>query len=168
MAHFSQSLQIDIIIEPPLPDNSRVSIAQGPHELKASGFNLPVIITSVPLDKEVSQPKSILVMAHFDTGASGTSIDEKIARELELFPIGTTLMQTAGGSRDAKSYIVDISFPNTGLRGYRLRANDCNLPYNGIATNLSSENFGVLLGRDIMANWNIVWNGPTSTVLISD
>jgi hypothetical protein len=30
------------------------------------------------------------------------------------------------------------------------------------------RNFGVLLGRDVMARWNIVWNGLTSTVFISD
>jgi hypothetical protein len=27
---------------------------------------------------------------------------------------------------------------------------------------------GILIGRDIMSRWNIVWNGPTSTVFISD
>jgi hypothetical protein len=25
-----------------------------------------------------------------------------------------------------------------------------------------------LIGRDVMSRWNIVWNGPTSTVFISD
>lgn len=46
--------------------------------------------------------------------------------------------------------------------------------YNSIALNISSDhpvdfnNFGLLIGRDIMSRWNIVWNGPTSTVLVSD
>jgi hypothetical protein len=167
VAHFSHS-NIGFNIVPPLPVGSKISLAHNPQMLSKLGFNIPVIITSVPLDKNVSQSKSVLVMAHFDTGASVTNIDEKLARELELFPIGEASIQTAGGLKDTKKYIVSISFPNTALRGYKLSVNDCNLPYNGNVSDLNPQNFSVLLGRDIMSNWNIVWNGPTSTVLISD
>jgi len=167
MAHFSH-LNIGFNIVPPLPVDSKVSIAHNHEKLFVLGFNMPVIITNVPLDKDVSQSKSALVIAHFDTGASVTSIDEKLADELELFPIGRSSMQTAGGLKETKKYMVNISFPNTALKDYKLSVNDCNLPYNGIMSDLSPQNFSVLLGRDIMTNWNIVWNGPTSTVLVSD
>jgi len=33
---------------------------------------------------------------------------------------------------------------------------------------MAHDNFGVLIGRDIMARWNIVWNGPSSCVFIAD
>jgi len=164
LLHFDNFINID----PPLPPNSRVTASSSSRMLSFLGFNIPVIITSVPLDKNASSPKSVLVMAHFDTGASVTSIDEKIAKELELSPVGVTNMQTAAGLKSAKTYIADISFPHTALRGYRLNISDCNLPYNGNITDLSPQNFSVLLGRDIMTNWNIVWNGPSSTVFISD
>jgi hypothetical protein len=107
-------------------------------------------------------------MAHFDTGCSITSIDIKLAHELELIPIGTSVSQTAGGLRDAKNYMVDISFPNTGLKGYRLKITDCVLAYDDTAPELDPTKFGVLIGRDIMMNWNIFWSGPTSSVFISD
>jgi predicted aspartyl protease len=107
-------------------------------------------------------------MAHLDTGASITSIDRRIAAELELHPIGVGKIMTASGEMEANSYGILISFPNTQLRGYRIRVSDCKLPYNGNRLDLSVRNYGVLIGRDIMANWNIVWNGPSSTVIISD
>jgi hypothetical protein len=167
MAHYTQ-FQAQLKVDPPLPPESKVSVASSAHTLMTIGFNLPVIITSIPLDKEERQPKSALVMAHFDTGASGTSIDVKLAQELELFPIGKTNMQTAAGIKEVSKYLVSVSFPNSQLKGYKLSVSDCNLPYNGNPTDMNPQNFCVLLGRDIMAHWNIVWNGPSSTVLISD
>jgi hypothetical protein len=167
MAHITQS-SYDIKANPPLPLGTQISLSHGPQPLLSLGFNMPVLLTGIPLDKDKPNQKSMLVMAHFDTGASITSIDEKIAAALNLFPIGTTPSMTASGKRDARNYIIEITFPNTELKGYKLRVSDCRLPYNGDISDLSPKNFGVLLGRDIMSNWNIVWNGPSSTVLISD
>ena len=97
-----------------------------------------------------------------------TTIDEKLAIELGLCPIGTSLVHTAAGHKDVKSYAISISFPDTGLKGYKLTVNDCVLPYDEKLDAMNPNNFAVLIGRDIMANWNIVWNGPTSTVILSD
>jgi len=166
MAHFFH-INIDVNIDPPPTVGTNLSMNTGPHNLCTYGFNIPVIVANTP-DSGAPQPKSIMVIAHFDTGASVTCIDEKIVRELELVPVEVGIMQTAQGSATAKKYLVNISFPNTGLRDYTLNVSDSNLPYNGSATDMGPQNYGVLLGRDIMANWNIVWNGPTSTVLVSD
>lgn len=49
-----------------------------------------------------------------------------------------------------------------------LQIGSCNLNFQ-LNSNLNNpRNFGILLGRDVMSRWNIIWNGPSSTVIISD
>jgi len=167
MAHLF-SLPHQVYIEPTVQREGKLAVTTGPKALALAGFNIPVIITGIQLKKNSPQSKSKIVMAHFDTGATVTTIAENLAQELGLLPIGEAVVQTAGGPKNAKRYIVDISFPNTQLKGYRLSVNDCILRYDAKATELTPKNFGVLIGRDIMSKWNIVWNGPNSTVIISD
>jgi hypothetical protein len=73
-----------------------------------------------------------------------------------------------GGVQHLKKYAVQMSFPNTGLRPTILYVVGGDLGYKGKESNMNPNNFSVLLGRDIMANWNVVLNGPTSTAFISD
>lgn len=140
------------------------------------GFVMPIIIqaSSAPLRRMMSEiPKSpLLVMALLDTGATTTTISDKVAEALELIPLGFSKIYTAAGLAESADYAVDISFPNGALTGFaNLKVGSCNLPYN---ENLPEEqrmevtNFGALIGRDMMSRWNIVWNGPTSSVFISD
>ena len=167
MANYFQPI-FQINYEPPLEPNTKVSLSMGPQHLAYAGFNIPVMVTDVPLEKGAMPSKGKLVMAHLDTGASRTTIDEKLAAELGLVPIGVSLIHTAAGPKDSKSYAISISFPDTGLRGYKLTVDDCVLPYDDTLPDLNPHNFALLIGRDVMANWNIVWNGPSSTVFLSD
>jgi hypothetical protein len=68
-------------------------------------------------------------------------------------------------------YTIDIGFPTTKLSSFNnLRIGSCRLGFD-ITNNMNPakpQNMGILIGRDIMSRWNIVWNGPTSTVIISD
>jgi len=107
-------------------------------------------------------------MGHFDTGASSTSIDINLARQLNLVPIGASTRQTAGGSHTTPDFYIDFSFPGTDLRPFHnLKIGSCTLRYNA-ENGLDQRNFGILIGRDVMSRWNIVWNGPSSTVFIHD
>ena len=107
-------------------------------------------------------------MAHFDTGATNTSIDINLAKHLNLIPIGQSVNYTAGGPQKMPNFYIDLSFPGTTLKPFHnLRIGSCNLPFD-VKNGIHSRNFGILIGRDIMSKWNIVWNGPTSTVFISD
>ena len=167
MAHYFLP-KIELNADPPINPDTNVTLSFGAKGLMKAGFNIPVVITDVPLDKGGTSYTSKLVLAHLDTGASLTTIDEKLAKELGLIPIGTSLIHTAAGPKDVKCYAVSITFPNTNLKGYRLNVNDCILPYDNTKSSLDPQNFALLVGRDIMAHWNIVWNGPSSTVIISD
>ena len=163
LQHFNPTLSFD----PPLPPDAKVSLSASSYNLCMKGLNIPVQVTSVPLDNS-AEPKSVVVMAHLGLSGFNTCIDKKLATALELFPIGKSRIQVPGGFEEAKKYIVTLSFPNTGLRGNLMYVVECDLSYKGNESNLDPNNFSVLLGRDIAANWNIVYNGPTSTVLLSD
>ena len=110
-------------------------------------------------------------MAHFDTGASVTSIDIGLAKHLNLLTMGQTESRTAAGLQTMPNFAIDILFPTTSLSPfYNLRVGSCNLGFD-LANNMKPDkmqNMGLLIGRDIMSRWNIVWNGLSSTVIVSD
>lgn len=111
-------------------------------------------------------------MAHFDTGASITSIDINLASHLFLNATGQSISHTASGAHQMPTFAIDLSFPNTNLLPFsNLQIGSCHLNFNikNCEQNPNDpKNFGLLIGRDIMSKWNIVWNGPTSTVFIND
>jgi len=140
------------------------------------GLNILVEIStassSIDIKSPIPQPlNKIQVYAQFDTGANRTSIDIKLATYLNLVSLGTSELITAGGKYNFPNFIVDFQLIETELNPFiDLDVNSCDLSFN-LAKNLkrpSIDNFGVLIGRDIMSKWHITWNGPTSTVIISD
>ena len=117
--------------------------------------------------------KTIAVMAHLDTGASLTTLDKRLADWLQLTSTGDSPISTANGVVLTPNYAIDISFLNTRLRSIQnLQVSSCQIGNfnleNAIKKTDDPMNFGLLIGRDIMSFWNVVWNGPTSTILISD
>jgi hypothetical protein len=154
------------------PPHSAIRLS--PVLLSWLGLNLQVLISTASAfsqyrQNEAADKPSITIMAHLDTGASKTAIDIKLADYLNLNVLGEETIHTAGGPHGVKTYAIDLQFPNTDLTGFmNLQINSCHLPFD-IAANLNDpRNFGLLIGRDIMSRWNIVWNGPTSTVFIND
>jgi hypothetical protein len=109
-------------------------------------------------------------MGHLDTGASKTSIDINLANHLRLNPTGDSTIVTASGPIRMPDFSIDLSFANTSLSPFvNLKISSCKLGFDLSNTSPNDQkNFGILLGRDIMSLWNIVWNGPTSTVFIYD
>ena len=168
------NFKFGIRINPPPSKDAHVAVDFSPLPLHQLGFNLPVEISTAsifrtpPLNMQLS---SIVAMTHFDTGASSTSIDIELAKYLNLLAIGQSENRTASGAQVMPNFAIDISFPNTKLSPfYNLRISSCRLGFN-LENNMKSskaQNMGILIGRDIMSRWNIIWNGPTSTVIISD
>lgn len=157
----------------PPPPGYQVSYSFKP--LMLLGLNLPVEISTASLYRgpPANMPlSSIVVMAHFDTGASITSIDINLAIHLNLVSTGQSTNHTASGPQEMPNFAIDLSFPNTKLMPFQnLHISSCRLDFdlkkNANNKNLP-QNFGMLIGRDIMSTWNIIWDGPTSTVIIND
>ena len=161
-------IQHDIQIAPPLQSNAITSVTYSPYKLLMAGFNLQVLISSIIPTKSKRVPKTATMIGHFDTGASTTSIDFKLAELLELIPDGLTTINTANGVTKTPHYHVYISFPNTNLGPFDgIQVCSCNLGFDP-NQNSNAYNVGLVIGRDIMSRWNIVWNGPTSCVFIAD
>lgn len=168
-------ISVDVVSSKPLPPDISLQAKIGHLELANPGFVFPVIVQTPsflcvsPFSETL---KTVTVMALLDTGASRTCISRAIAQMLELKIAGYTKTNTAGGIKKFPDYMVDILFPNNSMNGFvDLMVGSCDLPYNSVPIDgdvMAKSNFGVLIGRDMMSRWNIVWNGPTSTVFISD
>ena len=156
-----------------LPDDVKIDIMQDSAALLQFGFNLPVAVSGGAAFRHPAEPpRTMLVMGHFDTGASVTSIDTQLAGFLGLVPVGFSTSHTAAGPSRMPCYAVDVSFPGTSLRPREnLMVGSCKLPFDlekAKAEPRDARNFGLLIGRDIMARWNVCWNGTTSTVTVGD
>jgi len=147
---------------------THVNVVHSHNTLQRLGVNMHILITDFLPKNVTTEPKSIVVVGHFDTGANTTSIDFKIADMLGLVPMSFSTIRTANGAAETPNYIVNLSFPNTLLKPFeKLQVTSCDLEYD-LNQKQSSKNLGILIGRDVMSRWNIVWNGPTSSVFISD
>lgn len=174
MAHLSQMSFKVGIVPTPAPE-TRVNVGTSPTPLALTGFTMQVSVSTPAIIKKADPDAKICtetVMALFDTGASKTSIDIRLAEHLGLTPVGMSTSHTAAGPTMSPNYAVDISFPGSRLSPFiNLPIGSCKLPLkigeNG-EIELTQRNFGMLIGRDIMTRWNIVWDGPTSMVFISD
>lgn len=174
MAHFNQ-LSAGVNITPQPPEGTKIAINLSSLPLMQTGFNIPVSI-STPSSAKVLSPdiiiRSATIMAHFDTGASRTSIDTGLAQYLGLTPVGISPTHTAAGKVNMPNFAVDITFPGSKLAPFiNLPIGSCKLPFQIEASGkieITPQNFSLLIGRDMMSRWNVVWNGPTSTVFISD
>ena len=168
------SINFGIEINPPLPPGVQIGVRSSPHPLRFLGLNLPVGISTASVDVQSpnfdkAKAASTVVFAHLDTGASVTSIDIQLAEMLQLIPTGVSQSFTANGSSTMPAFAIDLMFPNTSLTPFiNLSISSCKLNFNLNNKDRYPKNFGLLLGRDILARWNIVWNGPSSTVFIND
>jgi predicted aspartyl protease len=130
-------------------------------------FLIALVSTPVSLADKIA-PRMESVSALLDTGATTTSIDVRLAEKLGLPVWGASKIHTAAGLVDSVSYLADISFPSVNLGQMRnLSISSCELPYSPEKPP-ALDNFAMLIGRDIMSHWTIVWNGPSSSVFISD
>ena len=104
-------------------------------------------------------PAPVTGLALIDTGATMTAIDQNVATQLDLAPVGTIRTGTAGGRMDFSLYPVRITFPDAGLPGTDLtRAAGCDL---------AGQGYPALIGRDILANFVMTYNGPLGQIILA-
>jgi hypothetical protein len=167
-------LNVGFKINQPLPAGLGISAKVDPLHLRLTGMNIVVEISTATVFRKPPNSiaiSSILTMAHLDTGASKTSIDINLAKHLNLVSTGQSKIKTAGGPQVTPDFVIDLGFRCPLSPFPNLQIGSCNLDLD-LKKCLSNPNdftnFGILLGRDVMSRWNIIWNGPTSTVFISD
>jgi len=168
--------QINLQVNPPLPQGVTAGISQSPLQLAQWGMNLLVEISTASAfltPPNANVRSTTTVMGHIDTGASMTSLDQNLAHHLGLVSVGQGRNATANGFSVVSHYAVDIAFLNSALSSIQnLLVSSCQLPHfrlqQALQNPIQPVNFGILIGHDILARWNLTWHGPTSTVFISD
>lgn len=107
-------------------------------------------------NKPIPAPQSGLAL--IDTGATMTCVHEDILVALGLSPVGVVKAGTAAGPVQQNVYPVRIVFP----------AQNWTLDVQAAAVDLSGQTIPlnppqpmiVLLGRNLLEKWILVWNGP--------
>jgi hypothetical protein len=167
-------LNFRLNINQPLPEGLKISPKIDNITLRRMGMNIPVELSTATVFQQPPNNtpiSSVLVMAHLDTGASITSIDITLAKHLNLISTGQSTSGTAAGPQSMPNFVVDLSFRVSLSPFVNLQIGSCKLGFD-LQACLSNPNdpgnLGILIGRDVMSRWNIVWNGATSTVFISD
>ncbi|MGD6805413.1 MAG: retroviral-like aspartic protease family protein [Candidatus Bathyarchaeia archaeon] len=105
-------------------------------------------------------PNPVPCQALIDTGSSILAVDQSIAQSLNLVKRGIYVAHTANGQRQCNLYAVALTFPSTNLKSYSvIQASE---------VNLSAQPFKCLIGRDVLRNWHVHYNGETGAVSIAD
>ena len=93
----------------------------------------------------------IVVKAIWDTGAYGSVISPRVAKELGLMPVGVKPIQTANGTYEAYAYVVDVMLPNKlVIRGVEVSESDLKV-------------CDALIGMDIISMGDMkITNKPTT------
>jgi predicted aspartyl protease len=126
----------------------------------------PILQVSVTIEQNagkglVAQGKPLPVpksgLALIDTGASSTCIDEQAAQDLGLPVIDVANMQSASHEKhQCNVYPVQIITPIVTLNAPR-----------AMGAALASQGLLVLIGRDVLQNCNLFYNGPAGQFTLS-
>ena len=133
-----------------------------PEHLANVGPRLPVQIgiteklASTYADQGQEIPTPIDGYALFDTGASRTCVDEAVLRNLGLQPVERISMATPSGLGEASIYTCALYFP-----GYPLPDLD---PSFVAGVQLQGQDYIALIGRDILRNMILIYDGPGARV----
>jgi len=131
------------------------SFTTGSQDLRISG---PLVEVNIAVGSPVEvalkasntpMPSPVKAIAMFDTGATGTVIQEGIADQLGLNPIGVTSINTPASTNvSCYQYAIRLIFPN-------------NIVAEGIVIEapLQGQSIQCLIGRDILAHGVLVYIG---------
>jgi hypothetical protein len=112
------------------------------------------------LGLECPEPRTITAL--IDTGSPFTVVSKIFANYCKLFQTSPDAkVKTLGGSVMCGEHAGSVTFPGTDLRpidGLRIVSGDF----------LRERNFSGLIGRDILQNWYITFDGRRKFVTIED
>jgi hypothetical protein len=106
-------------------------------------------------------PEPIPMKALLDTGASVTVISKIFARHCKLLQTGESEVRALGAQHKCGEHAGTITFAGSNLRpaeAIRIRSVDF----------IREPHFACLIGRDILRNWTIAFDGPSKRVTITD
>ncbi len=111
-------------------------------------------------------PQSVRGLALIDTGATRTAVDESVVQQLGVQPMGIANVGTAAGVQQQSMYSARLSFPGTPLPGMDF-AQILSVNLSGHAVPQLKDRLIVLIGRDILARFVMIYNGPHASVTLA-
>ena len=138
--------------------------------LQKTGPVIPVMI-SLPLALQELRtlsgedvPPPVRGMALIDTGAFGTAIDVTVFQKLGIPAFGRVNTMSAHGDGKLQLYPALISFPTLGMENLPMeQIMGCNLHWRAE----KDTELIMLLGRDLLKNFLVVYNGKHSEVTLA-
>ena len=106
-------------------------------------------------------------VALIDTGATGTCVHEPVLQQLGLNPIGATNSGTAAGQTRHNLYPARLEFPADGIDREFNSVVGVNLTGQSVTVNNATHPIIALIGRDVMKDWVLIYNGVGGVVTIS-
>ena len=138
--------------------------------LQASG---PIIPVTIAVPKAMQEflassgkdiPPAVQGMALIDTGAFATAVDTAVFKRLGISAIDKIDTSTPHGPGNSDVYPASITFPALKLTDLEMeRVIGCHLQWPGE----KDSDVLMLLGRDLLKNFLMVYNGVYSDVTIS-
>lgn len=111
-------------------------------------------------DAGQTPPTPVRVRALLDTGASGTCVDEQVIAPLHLVPTGMIHMHTpstAGTPHLCPQYDIGVGIsaaPDFHMMRFTLPI---------LAVALRAQNIDALIGRDLLDDTTLIYNGPAKS-----
>lgn len=151
---------------------------EGPEALHQRGPVLQVEVSILDdLAEELQErgeeiPAPASGFALIDTGATTSAIDQSVVEYLEMQPVDTAEIGTAGGRREMGVYGAQFSFPGSQIRdigsqqilGVDLEGHTLGTIFRGGPPTENREGqeaeLVALIGRDILAHTILFYNGP--------
>lgn len=141
------------------PDsNNKINTPESAGQLARYGPLVPVTISVTPPHAATLQRLGLPVptpesgQALIDTGASLCAIDDTVVRSLGIPQFGTTAVHTPTGPGQLATYPASLSFPGTTLPNITF--------VDFMGSPLREQGIIALIGRNVLTNFVLVYNGP--------
>jgi predicted aspartyl protease len=139
------------------PDSAARLVSEGPTVPVAVAVP-PSLVTYLE-GKNLPVPTPVTGRALIDTGASVCMVDESVVQSFNLPPFGVQTIHGAGGTAQQATYPASLSFPGTTLP---------NLSFiDFIAGPLQATGIIAIIGRNVLSNFVLIYNGPGGSVSLA-
>jgi len=141
--------------------NPNVLVSTGP--LLSVKVSIPKELADLYTKEKKAIPAPKAGFALIDTGATRTGVDKSVITELGVQPVGIARTLTAGGEVEQNLFPAHFRFPGENI----------NIDFSSVlGVNLTGHKVGkqsiiVLLGRDVLSRFLLVYNGPGGFFSIS-
>lgn len=130
-------------------------------------IHVPTALAQVIADGGGSLPAPVAGLALIDTGASGTCVHEPVLRSLGLNPIGAVTSATAAGRTKHNFYPARLEFPGEAIDRDFNSVVGVDLEGQSVFLTTGDTPAMALIGRDVLADWILTYNGIGGFISIS-